>query len=44
MTKRIYSSPTVELLSLDQSAILCTSDRFGAETERFDELGTLELN
>ena len=31
-------------VKMDQSAILCASARFGAETEKFDELGTLELN
>ncbi len=44
MISEIYCSPTVEILNVDQLAILCASDGIGAETERFDELGTLELN
>ena len=44
MTTEFYFPPTCEALKMDQSAILCASDRFGAETEKFEELGTLELN
>lgn len=39
-----YFSPLCLIINIDQSAILCASDRFGAELEVFDELRTLELN
>ena len=44
MNTELYFPPECEVLKIDQAAILCASDRFGAETEKFDELGTLELN
>ena len=44
MNTELYFSPTCQVLIMDQSAILCASDRFGAEIEKFDELGTLVLN
>ena len=44
MNTELYLPPACEVLKIDQSAILCASDRIGAETEKFDELGTLELN
>ena len=44
MNTELYLPPACEILKIDQSAILCSSDRLGAETEKFDELGTLELN
>ena len=43
MTTEFYFSPTCQVLEIDHVAILCASDRFGAETEKFDVLGTLEL-
>lgn len=39
-----YFSPLCLITNIDQLAILCASDRLGAELEVFDELGTLELN
>ena len=44
MTTEFYSSPICEVFKIDSTAILCASNVFGAETEKFDELGTLELN
>lgn len=38
-----YFSPLCLIINIDQPAILCASDRLGAETEVFDDLGTLEL-
>ena len=38
-----YFSPLCLITNIDQPAILCASDRLGAELEVFDELGTLEL-
>ena len=43
MNTELYLPPACEILKIDQSAILCSSDRFGAETEQFDELRTPEL-
>lgn len=43
MTTELYFSPTCQVLEIDYVAILCSSDEFGAETEKFDELETLEL-
>lgn len=43
MNTKLYFSPTCEVCIIDQLSVLCTSDRLGAETEVFDDLGTLEL-
>ena len=44
MNTKFYLSPECEVLKIDHTTILCASGSIGAEVEKFDELGTLELN
>ena len=44
MNTKLYLPPACVVLQIDQPAILCASDRYGAQTEIFDDLKTLELS
>ena len=39
-----YQSPLCEEILIEQEGVLCSSLNYGADTQSFDDLGSLDMN